>query len=47
MNPYDELAVEKALQIKKVQGGSVTVMSMGPQKTEETIRTALQWAQTM
>jgi len=41
MNPYDELAVEAALQIKESQGGTITILSMGPDKTVETIRTAL------
>jgi len=41
MNPYDELAVEEALRIKEAKGGTVTVMSVGPQKAQETIRTAL------
>jgi len=41
MNPYDELAVEEALQIRETFGGTVTIFSMGPKKTEETIRTAL------
>ena len=41
MNPYDELAVEEALRIKEAKGGSVTIVSVGPQKTQETIRTAL------
>jgi electron transfer flavoprotein beta subunit len=41
MNPYDELAVEEALRIKEAKGGSVTVVSVGPQKAQETIRTAL------
>ncbi len=41
MNPYDEIAVEEALQIRDAQGGAVTVVSMGGQKTVETIRTAL------
>ena len=41
MNPYDELAVEEALQIRDAQGGTVTILSMGPQKTIEAIRTAL------
>jgi electron transfer flavoprotein beta subunit len=41
MNPYDELAVEEALRIKEAKGGSVTVISVGPQKAQETIRTAL------
>jgi len=41
MNPYDELAVEEALRIKEAKGGTVTVVSVGPQKAQETIRTAL------
>jgi electron transfer flavoprotein beta subunit len=41
MNPYDEIAVEEALRIKEAQGGSVTILSLGPQKAQETIRTAL------
>ena len=41
MNPYDELAVEAALQIKEAQGGTVTILSLGPDKAIETIRTAL------
>jgi electron transfer flavoprotein beta subunit len=41
MNPYDEIAVEEALRIKEAKGGTVTVLSVGPQKVQETIRTAL------
>ncbi|MBW2657659.1 MAG: electron transfer flavoprotein subunit beta, partial [Deltaproteobacteria bacterium] len=41
MNPYDEIAVEEALQIREAQGGTVTVVSMGWDKAVETIRTAL------
>jgi electron transfer flavoprotein beta subunit len=41
MNPYDELAVEEALRIKEAQGGTVTILSFGPEKAIETIRTAL------
>ena len=41
INPYDELAVEEALRIKAEQGGSVTVLSMGPPKAVDAIRTAL------
>lgn len=41
MNPYDEIAVEEALQIREAQGGTVTIISMGGQKAVETIRTAL------
>ncbi len=41
MNPYDEFAVEEALRIREAQGGTVTILSAGPEKTVETIRTAL------
>ena len=41
MNPYDELAVEEALQIRAAAGGTVTVFSLGPEKAVEALRTAL------
>ncbi|MEW5908686.1 MAG: electron transfer flavoprotein subunit beta/FixA family protein [Thermodesulfobacteriota bacterium] len=41
VNPYDEFAVEEALRIKEAKGGTVTIISMGPAKTVEAIRTAL------
>ena len=41
MNPYDELAVEEALQIRDAEGGSVTVFTLGPEKAVEALRTAL------
>ena len=41
INPYDELAVEEALKIRDAQGGTVTVVSVGPSKASEAIRTAL------
>ncbi len=41
INPYDEFAVEEALRIKEAHGGSVTVISVGSEKTSEAIRTAL------
>jgi electron transfer flavoprotein beta subunit len=41
MNPYDEMAVEEALQIRDAAGGSVTVFTMGPEKAVEALRTAL------
>ena len=41
INPYDEFAVEEALQIREAHGGSVTIISVGPEKTTEAIRTAL------
>ncbi|WVT78189.1 electron transfer flavoprotein subunit beta/FixA family protein (plasmid) [Sinorhizobium chiapasense] len=42
MNPFDEISVEEALRLK--EGGKVTeviVVSIGPAKAEETLRTAL------
>jgi electron transfer flavoprotein beta subunit len=42
MSPYDEFAVEEALRVKEKNAGStVTVVSAGPQRVSETIRTAL------
>jgi electron transfer flavoprotein beta subunit len=43
MNPYDEYAVEQALQIKEklADDTTVTVLSLGPAAASETIRTAL------
>jgi electron transfer flavoprotein beta subunit len=41
MNPYDEYAVEEALQIKEKLGGTVTVVCLGPEAATEAIRTAL------
>jgi len=43
MNPYDEFAVEQALQIKEKLGGApeVTVLSLGGAAAAETVRTAL------
>jgi electron transfer flavoprotein beta subunit len=43
MNPYDELAVEEALQIRSDAGGTVTVFSVGPEKAVEALRTAWPW----
>jgi electron transfer flavoprotein beta subunit len=42
LNPYDEFAVEEALQRKEKAGaGEVAVIACGPAVTQETIRTAL------
>jgi electron transfer flavoprotein beta subunit len=42
VNPYDEFAVEEALQRKEKAGsGEVVVLSLGPAAAQETIRTAL------
>lgn len=41
INPYDEYAVEEALRLKEAQGGTVTVVSAGPERAAEALRTAL------
>ena len=41
INPYDEFAVEAALRLKEKHKGTVTIVSWGPQRTVEAIRTAL------
>jgi len=41
MNPYDEFGVEEALRLKEKGGGTVTIVSLGPARAMETIRTAL------
>lgn len=41
INPYDEFAVEAALRLKQQHGGTVTILSYGPQRVVESIRTAL------
>ena len=42
LNPYDEFAVEEALQRKEKAGaGEVVVIACGPRAAQETIRTAL------
>jgi len=41
MNPYDEYGVEEALRLKEKLGGEVTIVSLGPARALETIRTAL------
>ena len=42
MNPYDEFAVEEALRQKEKAGaGSIAIVSLGPDRAIETIRTAL------
>ncbi len=41
VNPYDEFAVEAALRLKEKHGGSVTIISWGPQRVVESIRTAM------
>jgi electron transfer flavoprotein beta subunit len=42
MNPFDEIAVEEAIRIKEAgKAEEVVVVSIGPQQSQETIRTAL------
>jgi len=42
MNPFDEIAVEEAIKMKEKKiAGDIAVVSIGPPKCEETIRTAL------
>lgn len=41
INPYDEVAVEEALQIKEKGGGEVIVVTAGPDKAMDAIRQAL------
>jgi electron transfer flavoprotein beta subunit len=41
INPYDEYALEEALRLTEAGGGVVTVLSIGGERTAETLRTAL------
>jgi electron transfer flavoprotein beta subunit len=42
MNPFDEIAVEEAVRLKEKGGASeIVIVSIGPAKAQETIRTAL------
>jgi len=42
LNPYDEYAVEEAIQIKEKQGDTiVTVISVGPERSVSALRTAV------
>ena len=41
INPYDEYALTRAIELKEAQGGSVTVLNVGEADTEVNIRKAL------
>lgn len=42
MNPFDEIAVEEALRLKEAgKASEIVAVSIGPQKAQETLRTAL------
>jgi len=40
MNPFDLFAIESALRLKALYGGTVTVLTMGPPQAEKVIREA-------
>jgi len=41
INPYDEFAIEEAIQVRDANGGEVTVISVGNEEAEKQLRTAL------
>ncbi|MDD2901371.1 MAG: electron transfer flavoprotein subunit beta/FixA family protein [Syntrophales bacterium] len=41
INPFDLYALEEGLRVKESQGGTVTVLTMGPPQAEEALREAL------
>ncbi|PLR78519.1 electron transfer flavoprotein subunit beta [Bacillus sp. V3-13] len=41
INPYDEYAIEEAIQLKDKYGGEVTVVTVGGEDAEKELRTAL------
>lgn len=41
INPYDEYAVEEAIQLRDQHGGEVTVITVGSDESEKQLRTAL------
>ena len=41
INPYDEYAVEEAIQVRDEHGGEVTVVTVGGEDAEKQLRTAL------
>ncbi|MBI4280809.1 electron transfer flavoprotein subunit beta/FixA family protein [Candidatus Uhrbacteria bacterium] len=41
VNPYDEYAWEEALRLKAAVGGKVTLLSVGPPKVQDALRTGL------
>ncbi|MEV3515802.1 electron transfer flavoprotein subunit beta/FixA family protein [Paenibacillus larvae] len=41
INPYDEYAVEEAITLRDEHGGKVTLVSVGPDRTIEALRTGL------
>ncbi|MCD5323787.1 MULTISPECIES: electron transfer flavoprotein subunit beta/FixA family protein [Pontibacillus] len=41
INPYDEYAIEEAIQLRDEHGGEVTVVTIGEEESEKQLRTAL------
>jgi electron transfer flavoprotein beta subunit len=41
INPWDEYAIEEAIQIKEKHGGKVTVLSVGPEQAKEALKQAV------
>lgn len=41
ISPYDEYAIEEALQLVEKHGGNVTLLTLGPEEAKETIRKGL------
>jgi electron transfer flavoprotein beta subunit len=41
VNPFDEYAIEEAIRVKEAHGGDVTILTMGPESAEDTMRKAL------
>jgi electron transfer flavoprotein beta subunit len=41
VSPYDEFAVEEALRIKEAKGGEVVAVTVGPERAQAALRTAL------
>jgi len=40
-SPYDEFAIEEALKIKEAKGGEVVAVTVGPERAQTALRTAL------
>jgi electron transfer flavoprotein beta subunit len=41
INELDEFAIEEGLRLKEAHGGEVTILTMGPERTTESVRKAL------
>jgi electron transfer flavoprotein beta subunit len=41
INPYDEYAIEEAIRSKEKFGGEITILTLGPERSENDIRKAL------